>query len=222
MDLHSDVTCAPSLAALVRLGVVRWEGITVGPSGATFEAELAAVARELRAIADRPIAELPGIQLARSFFRAIGLDPTRQRPSSEALIRRLRRGQDLYRICNAVDAINLASVRSRLPYGLYDLDQVCPPVTLRLGLEGEWYPGIGKDRVNVAGRFCLSDHVGPFGNPTSDAARTRVRETTTRLLLVQFGPAGMEDAPFHEALDTAAACLDRHVGGREADRRLLP
>jgi hypothetical protein len=49
----------------------------------------------------------------------------------------------------------------------------------------EQYAGIRKDAVHVAGRICLVDALGPFGNPTSDSARTMV---TTAAMLVVFAP----------------------------------
>src|SRR6185503_17725909 len=97
-----------------------------------------------------------------------------------ALLRRVRRGDELPRINSLVDVINWCSLESQLPFGLYDLDKVQGDVTLRLGEE---YAGIRKDAVHVAGRLTLADEAGAFGNPTSDSARTMVTPATTRALV---------------------------------------
>src|SRR3990172_9039197 len=99
-------------------------------------------------------------------YKGVGLDPTKTRPSSEALQRRVRKGDELPRINSLVDVINWCSLESQLPFGLYDLDKIEGDVTLRLGRDGEAYAGIRKDEVHVAGRLTLADAAGAFGNPT--------------------------------------------------------
>ena len=127
-------------------------------------------------------------------YKAVGIDPTRTRPSSEALLRRVKRGDSLPRINRLVDLVNWTSLETQLPFGAYDADRVTGEVTLRLGREGEEYAGIRKDVVHVAGRLTLSDAEGPFGNPTSDSARTMVTSATRRVLVVVFVPAGLSRA----------------------------
>jgi len=130
----------------------------------------------------------------RTMYKRVGIDPTKTRPSSEALLRRVRKGDELPRINSLVDVINWCSLESQLSFGLYDLDRIQGDVTLRLGRDGESYPGIRKDAVHVAGRLTLADDLGPFGNPTSDSARTMVTTATTRALVVIFAPAAYEQA----------------------------
>lgn len=124
----------------------------------------------------------------RGAYRALGLDPTKHRPSSEALLHRILKGQELYRINTLVDALNYCSLKYLVPFGLYDWDRVRPPVVLRIGQPGEGYAGIRKEQVHVAGRACLADAEGPFGNPNSDADRTKITLETTRALVAPFLP----------------------------------
>lgn len=130
----------------------------------------------------------------RTMYKRVGLDPTKTRPSSEALLRRVRKGGDLPRINSLVDVINWCSLETRVPFGLYDLALIEGDVTLRLGRDDEAYAGIRKDTVHVAGRLTLADAAGPFGNPTSDSARTMVTPATTRALVVIFVPAPLPPA----------------------------
>ena len=113
-------------------------------------------------------------------YKRLGIDPTKTRPSSEALLRRIRKGDALPRINSLVDVVNWCSVESQLPYGIYDADRIDGSAALRVGRAGESYAGIRKDTVHVDGRLTLVDANGPFGNPTSDSARTMVTTATTR------------------------------------------
>jgi DNA/RNA-binding domain of Phe-tRNA-synthetase-like protein len=136
----------------------------------------------------------------RSMYKRVGLDPTKHRPSSEALLRRVMRGEPLPRVNSLVDVINWCSVESQLPFGLYDATRIVGPVVLRLGRAGESYPGIRKDEVHVEGRLVLSDDEGPFGNPSSDSERTKVTEATTRALVVVFAPTALASTIADSAL----------------------
>jgi DNA/RNA-binding domain of Phe-tRNA-synthetase-like protein len=170
-----------------------------------------AVDREPRM--DEPIAETmerlrgaafdlePLIAASRRMYRALGIDPTKTRPSSEALLRRVRKGEPLPRINSLVDICNWCSIETQMPFGLYDRGRIEGDVVrLRRGRDGEGYDGIRKDRVNVTGRLALVDAIGPFGNPTSDSSRTMVTLATTRVLFVIYAPADSDDAAIEQAL----------------------
>ena len=130
---------------------------------------------------------------ARALYRRFGIDPTRVRPSSEALLRRLKKGEPFPRINSLVDVANALSVQLQVPVGLYDLGKARgDELVVRLGAEGESYSGIGKDRVNVAGRICVADAEGPCGNPSSDSARTMITTDTERAAWIYFLPVSDE------------------------------
>ena len=131
--------------------------------------------------------EVGEVSRARELYKQFGLDPTRVRPSSEALLRRLKKGEGLPRVNSLVDVANAMSVQLQVPVGLYDLDKVKgEELVLRLGKEGEGYEGIRKERVNVAGRICVADADGPCGNPSADAARTMITTATERAAWIYF------------------------------------
>ena len=124
---------------------------------------------------------------ARALFRKFGVDPTRVRPSSEALLRRIKRGQPLPRINSLVDVANALSVQLQVPVGLYDLDKVKgEELVIRIGRDGEGYEGIGKERVNVERRICVADAEGACGNPSADSARTMITTDTERAAWIYF------------------------------------
>jgi DNA/RNA-binding domain of Phe-tRNA-synthetase-like protein len=139
---------------------------------------------------------------ARALYRRFGIDPTRVRPSSEALLRRLKKGEPLPRVNSLVDVANALSVQLQVPVGLYDLGKVHgDELVVRLGADGESYTGIGKERVNVAGRICVADEEGPIGNPTSDSARTMITTDTERAAWIYFLPVS------DEAIDRTAELI---------------
>jgi DNA/RNA-binding domain of Phe-tRNA-synthetase-like protein len=173
---------APELASIVRPAVIWWSGATVVPHEHRLDALLAEAEAKVRI---SPPAESAAV---RTMYKKVGIDPTKTRPSNEALLRRVRKGDTIPRINSAVDIVNWCSLEFQLPYGLYDFSKVSGPVTMRLGNAGESYPGIRKDDVNVAGRITVADDLGAFGNPTSDSARTMVTPAATELLVIVYAP----------------------------------
>ena len=208
-------TLAPDLATIVRPGVLWLEGATVVEREPRLVAPLAAAKAAVRM---HPPEEIAAV---RTMYKRVGLDPTKTRPSSEALLRRVRRGDQLPRINSMVDVCNWCSLEFQLPYGLYDAAHLNGDVELRLGRDGEAYPGIRKDDVHVDGRITLADATGPFGNPTSDSARTMVTSATTRALLVVFAPRDVDARRLAVVLDSTSSRMSEFTGCRESSREIL-
>jgi len=197
---------------------VLWlEGAAVREDDAALDAPLAEAIVKVRLHPPQEVAAV------RTMYKRVGLDPTRTRPSSEALLRRVRKGDAFPRINSMVDVCNWCSLEFQLPYGLYDADRIVgDSVTLRIGAEGESYPGIRKDDVHVGGRLTLADEHGPFGNPTSDSARTMVTTGTTRAMLVVFAPPDLGPARLGQVVDATARRMGQFTGARESGRRIGP
>jgi len=203
---------APDLAAIVRPGLLWLDGATVVEHDPRLDGALAAAEAAGREATDGSGARLQAEEV-RTMYKRVGLDPTKRRPSSEALLRRVRKGDPLPRINSMVDVCNWCSLEFQLPYGLYDAARIDGDVVLRLGREGESYAGIRKDDVHVGGRITLADGLGPFGNPTSDSARTMVTPATTSALLVVFAPHELDTARLRHVLDVTAARMHEFTGG---------
>ena len=138
--------------------------------------------------------DVPPLDRARELYRRFGTDPTRMRPSSEALLRRIKKGESLPRINSLVDVANALSVQFQVPVGLYDLAKVVGDVlVIRLGRDGESYEGIGKEKVNVDGRICVADAAGPCGNPSADSARTMITTDTESAAWIYYLQVRDED-----------------------------
>ena len=144
------------------------------------------------------IKDMPSIQATRQAYKKCGKDPSRYRPSSEALCRRILRGIPLYQIDTLVDLINLASINCGHSIGGFDLDKIQgDELVLGIGKAGEPYEGIGRGELNIEGMPVYRDAVGGVGTPTSDNERTKITAGTTRLLTIMnaySGKEGLEDA----------------------------
>jgi DNA/RNA-binding domain of Phe-tRNA-synthetase-like protein len=220
--MEIDFAIGAGLAGRVRVGLLLIEGVSVRERDEALAAIVDAECAALRArYGDGKSSEVPGAQDARTLYKALGIDPTKTRPSNEALLRRALKGEALYRINTLVDALNLSSLREQLPFGLYDVGCVKPPVELRFGRAGEAYEGIRKGPVQVEGRPVLVDAEGPFGNPTSDSLRTCITLGTTRCLVVAYAPAGYAAARLDGVLDRTAAALTQACGGTASLKRQL-
>ena len=216
------LSVAPDLAAVVRAGALWLAGATVVDREPRLNAPLAAAEADIRAAASDAGHTFKGAttDAVRTMYKRVGLDPTKTRPSSEALLRRVRKGDTLPRINSMVDVCNWCSLEFQLPYGLYDAQKIEGDVELRLGTVGESYAGIRKDEVHVENRIALADARGPFGNPTSDSARTMVTTATTMALLVVYAPRDVDVSRLSLVLDTTASRMAEFTGCSETARTI--
>lgn len=172
---------------------------------------LSAMLPSLKARLDStPLADMPNLGESRKGYRACGKDPGRWRVSSEALYRRVRQGKELYHINSVVDVNNLVSLETGFSLGSYDMDHLKGTVTLRRGLAGESYPGIGKDSIDLENMPLLADDEGPVGSPTSDSTRAMVTAESRRLLTVIYSFSPREE--LERALVLAKERFERLAG----------
>ena len=158
----------------------------------------------------------PLIRAYRDFYWRIEIDPTKQRPSSEALLRRVLRGRKLPLINNVVDAGNLASLKTLIPIGLYDLDKLLPPLVLRFAKEGEVFQPIGgKTEVLTENQIVLADaekivHIFPH----RDSIQTCIRENTRNVLVVACGVPKVPSNLLKEAAKITSKYIVMFAGGK--------
>jgi DNA/RNA-binding domain of Phe-tRNA-synthetase-like protein len=199
----------------VKLGLIEATDVQVQLVHAGLAAEMDSVCDRIRRTHTiDQVALLDSVRGVRAMFRAWGVDPSRYRPSSEALLRRVVQGKGLYRISNVVDVCNLCSIETGWPFGLYDRANLDPPIVMRLGQNGESYEGIGKQTWHLAGRPILLDSRGPFGCPISDSTRTMITEATRSLLSVIFAPATVSEAELQRALERYAKRFETYAAAR--------
>ncbi len=221
IDPDPSTELRTGLADRLALGILVLEGVDNTKERPEIRAAVDGAAADLRRRFETETGRSAVLVHARRLYSSLGIDPTKHRPSSEALIRRLASDRDFPRISPLVDAVNLASVSTRLPLGLYDLDRVEPPVVARVGRPGEGYAGIRKAFVSLDGRPALFDARGPFGNPTSDSDRTKTTPGTTRALVVIYGLPETPYAKWERLLGVAEETIRLHVPATCAQRKVV-
>ncbi len=143
-----------------------------------------------------------GIEATRKVYKALGKDPSRYRPSNEALVRRFLQGKHLYEISTLVDINNLASIRWAYSIGGFDMDKIHgESLTLGVGKAGEPYEGIGRGSLNIEFLPVYRDDTGGVGTPTSDNERTKISLSTNRLLFLVNGYDGNQESTIACAKD---------------------
>ena len=167
----------------------------------------------------RGVLESPQVETVRRAYKALGKDPARYRGSAEALLRRIVAGKGFPQINAVVDVINLVSVESRLPIGLYDVAHLMGDIVLRAGRAGETYKGIGKYDLNLEGLPLFADDAGPHGSATSDSERTMVTSKTAGILavIISFGgPEGLD-----RWTQRMSALLKEHAAAQNVETRVV-
>ena len=146
-----------------------------------------------QALTTETLKQQPSIAATRQVYKALGKDPSRYRPASEALIRRLLQGKNLYQANTLVDLINLASIVHGYSIGGFDASKISgTALHLGVGKAGEPYEGIGRGMLNVEGLPVYRDELGGIGTPTSDNERTKLTLDTRELLVLINGYDGNE------------------------------
>jgi len=154
--------------------------------------------------------EDPKVRAYRKFMWDMGIDPTKVRPSSEALARRALRGR-LPRINSLVDLGNAISLKYLVPIGIYDLDNVVGNMTLRRAERGEPFEPIGSDPFELKGiEIVLADEKGPMHLfPYRDSRRTMVTLNTKNALVAGAGVPGVPEEDVEKAVEEIVKFLER-------------
>ena len=200
----------------VKLGVVEADGVRVAPADAALAQLMDSVCeRKQREFTVETLAEAEPTRAVRAMFRAWGVDPSKYRPSSEALLRRVVQGKGLYRVLNVVDIGNIGSIETGWPYGCYDRSRLRPPIVFREGAASETYEGIGKRTWHLAGRPVLADADGPFGSPISDSTRSMITESARFVLAIIYAPSSAANSTVEAALSRLCERLSQFAGASD-------
>ena len=158
------------------------------------------------------------------YWKEIKIDPTKIRPASEALVRRILRGQRLPRILNVVDAYNLASVETMLSFGAFDLDKLQLPLIVRLAHEEEEFLGIGmKELEQLSGKEpVISDTEGIICvYPYRDSVRTKITKNTKNVLLIAGGVPGISESSLINGIQKASNYVTQVSGGKTEEMKIV-
>jgi DNA/RNA-binding domain of Phe-tRNA-synthetase-like protein len=196
-----------------RLGFLTIRGMSVVGSSPVLSQEFMKLQAEVSKIYNiESVSKLPKILSVRNMYRKLEFDPSRYRPASEALVRRVLQNKGVYFVNSAVDVNNYCSLKFLLPFGLYDAGKIEGDVSYFRADSGS-YVNIGGHEVSAVGKPFLADDKGIFGNPTSDSRRTAVSLTTTDVLAVVFADAESSEQELVDILHFAGEMQVRYNGG---------
>ncbi|HWR39056.1 MAG TPA: phenylalanine--tRNA ligase beta subunit-related protein [Patescibacteria group bacterium] len=156
--------------------------------------------------------QLPRVAGVRAMYKKLNYDPSRYRPASEALVRRVLQKKDFYYVNSAVDVNNYCSVKFLLPFGMYDQEKIAGDIVYQRSAEGIYINIAGKE-VSTDGKPFLTDEMGVFGNPTSDSRRTAVTLTTKDVLTVIYADENVSDEELQSILDYSIQMITCYNGG---------
>jgi len=181
-----------------------------------FKDELIGEIKQIYNIAT--VKDVPIFRAYRDFFWRIGIDPTKNRPAAEALIRRVLAEKPLPKINTLVDAYNLASIKTCIAIGAFDASRIHGDLVLRLARKGEEFTGIGMEKpMMLDGKEAIvSDSEKLIAvYPYRDADDTKVTLLTRDVLLLMCGAPGIDEDILKKAARTTVDYITRFCGGEE-------
>lgn len=205
----------------IRLAIITTEKIRVSSHQAAFLELQKCAARYRERYGSLEIGQVGGVQLARQLFRELGIEPTKHRPASEALLRRALKDLSFYSINNLVDVCNFCALDFLLPNGVYDRRKLKGDIVLRRGRPCEEYIGHNGQPVHLAGRYTLVDEIGPFGSPITDSIRAAVTAETDQALIVIYAPLAYPESELTDRLATFCERLVKFCQARIIDKAIL-
>jgi DNA/RNA-binding domain of Phe-tRNA-synthetase-like protein len=187
-----------------KLAVAELEDLVITADKSAYN-QLAELGEHYRSIyAGKSISQIPETKYARTLFKAIGIDPTKRRPSSEALMRRALNNKGFKSVNLLVDIGNWCSLQFLLPVCVYDASQVNGEIEGRIGRPDDGYIAIDNCYLNLHNRYLICDLTGPIGSPIKDSLKTKVTTSTKKAVLLIYAPADFPE-------DVLLSWLDKFI-----------
>jgi DNA/RNA-binding domain of Phe-tRNA-synthetase-like protein len=204
----------------IALGVVE-ANVTVSASPPALIEQLESLGKEkARELEISDISQLSPIKMGRKAYKAAGKDPARYRLASEALLRRIVKGKEMYFVNNVVEMNNYISIAWGFPICAFDKQKIRGDVSFTIGTATDVYEGIGRGVLNIEGLPAFADEVGKFGTPTSDSVRTQITDETSELMMIIVGFDGVSDE-LNEALSKLQQMLKMYGGAQHVESRII-
>ena len=153
----------------------------------------------------------PTVRAYRDLYWKLDIDPTKTRPSGEALLRRVLHGSDLPRISTVVDAYNLASMMTIIPISGFDRDHLKPPFQVRFANDGEAFTGIGMSKpMRLTDKMLvLADEMQVLSiYPYRDSDHSKITVETTNALIVAYGAPGIVEEQLRRAVESTISNIE--------------
>ena len=204
-----------------KIGIIHYNNITVSESPQMLKGRLQLFQEQLYFdLEDKDLTEFSGLLEWQLVWKALGADPSRYRPSAEALYRRIKKQNYLATVNSTIDMNSFLSLQYEIPLGLYDADKIEGDVEIAVGTTADRYEGL-NNRVNtLTGILVSKDAAGAFGSPYVDSKRTAVTEQTKNALHIFYLRPSMERDTALQLL-TAASNMFTGINGGEAEFYVL-
>ncbi|WXG43911.1 MAG: phenylalanine--tRNA ligase beta subunit-related protein [Promethearchaeati archaeon SRVP18_Atabeyarchaeia-1] len=211
-DSHFAVKMPGLRVTALKVAVEKVEDRNVG-----LEELKIAVAEEVRSkYSLESVKDVKVFRFYRDFFWRLGIDPTKVRPASEALIRRILQGGSIPTINTAVDAINISSIQTEIVVDAFDVAKISGEAKIRFASRGDRFLGIGMARelTMTGGEIVISDDLGPIAiYPHRDSVRTGVSLQTKAMLTVMCGVPGIGEEMLADAAKVVSRMVTRFCEG---------
>jgi DNA/RNA-binding domain of Phe-tRNA-synthetase-like protein len=170
-----------------KVGAIYYQSIVIGDLPPLIGDRLPLFYENIQlSLQDQPISEIDGVKEWRNTFKKVGTDPSRYRPSQEALLRKIKKDGAPHYVHSAVDLINFFSVQHGIPMGIYDTARLNVPIQITIGTDKDSYEGLNGRTMHMSGKIVSVDNTGAFGSPIVDSRRSCVTEQTTDALQIIY------------------------------------
>ncbi|GGH84509.1 DNA/RNA-binding domain of Phe-tRNA-synthetase-like protein [Pullulanibacillus pueri] len=205
-----------------KIGIITYHDIAVSDSPQFFKEQMHALEKELMlSFEEKSVGELEGVKEWRQLFKRLGTDPSRYRPSHEALLRRLYKGQSFPLIHSAADVNNYLSARYQIPLGIYDCDKLSAPLSIRLGGQDDDYDALNGREMKMAQKLVSADRAGAFGSPIVDSKRTMTTADTRNALHIVYLKPSDSLETCYQLLQSISHLFTEVNGGQSHDPFIL-
>ncbi|ADC50253.1 hypothetical protein BpOF4_11000 [Alkalihalophilus pseudofirmus OF4] len=203
-----------SLIPQFKLGYISYHSIVISDSPQMLKGRLQFFQETLQMdLEEKPLTAFSGVSEWRDVFKICKIDPSKYRPSHEALMRRIKKGNFLPTVQSAVDLNTFFSLQYMIPFGIYDASALKGDLSVRLGEAGEGYDGVNGRFNDMSGKIITADEHGPFGSPIVDSRRTSVSTSTTDAIQLIYLKPSMEVEEAEKLVSAAASMFTQIHGG---------
>lgn len=211
ITIHNEVKKAiPNF----KLGYIEYENTTISTTPQMFKGRFRLFQESIYFdLLDQELKGVHGLAEWRKIFKQTGTDPSRYRPSAEALYRRIKKGQFLEPVNSGVDINNFLSLKYAIPFGLYDKAKLNGQLSVMIGKENDHYSGLNGRTINLANILHTADENGPFGSPYVDSTRSPISEATTDAIQLVYLLPSVENNEAKKMLESVASMFVQINGG---------
>jgi DNA/RNA-binding domain of Phe-tRNA-synthetase-like protein len=205
-----------------KIGVIAYENITVSNTPQMLKGRLQLFQESLMFdMEKKELSDFQGLKEWRKLFKQIGTDPSKYRPSVEALYRRVKKGNVLMTDNSAIDINNFFSMQYEIPLGIYNIDALEKPISITVGNSDCHYDALNGRVVTMEDKFVTADAIGPFGSPIVDSKRTMITTETTRALHIIYFTASISSDEAKEMLRAIEKMFIQVHGGEVKQSQVI-